>query len=335
MSLKLYRKNGTKNWNVKGSVDGTRFERSSGTSNKKTAEKLRSKWEAALFSDKSTIVDSNELLFSDAVTNYLKNDGEDLYVDNLLDHFGKDLVSEIDNKAVKDAAEELYPHQANSTINRYLYTPLSAIINYNASLDLCSPVRFKRLKVKKTHVKPAPKDWHNQVLPHCDQQTRCGLLFMVLTGSRITGMLEMAWADIDLDRSTAILWSGTKNNTPNVVTLPAILVQEMRLLDTDAKYVFGVKTRGAFYKRLKAICEDNEIEYVQPHRAGRHTFATELLKEGYSLAYVQKMGHWKSSNLVSDTYGHLERSDFKSGSDVLGQKFGQFNKKPKLVKKKQ
>lgn len=48
--------------------------------------------------------------------------------------------------------------------------------------------------------------------------------------------------------------------------------------------------------------------YMSSHKLGRHAFAARLLAEGKSLKFVAEAGGWKSINIVSEKYGHLERS---------------------------
>ena len=93
-------------------------------------------------------------------------------------------------------------------------------------------------------------------------------------------------------------------------------------LGTQRAYFRRRANRNSVYETLKRACERAGIEYLTPHQAGRHTFATNLLAAGKSLAFVKDAGHWSSGRLVMDTYGHLEQSDIRKSSAEVGGNWG-------------
>ena len=98
---------------------------------------------------------------------------------------------------------------------------------------------------------------------------------------------------------------------------------------------------------LKRACQRAGVEYLSPHKAGRHSFAARLLRDGNSLKALQEAGGWKSPGVVASTYAHLERAqvdravrEVSTVSDTLATQLAisahsaEQEKKQKSVKKR-
>ena len=64
-----------------------------------------------------------------------------------------------------------------------------------------------------------------------------------------------------------------------------------------------------------------EVPYFSPHKLGRHSFATRILRGGYSLKHLKDAGGWKTLEIVAETYGHLERAEVTASVHRVGDKF--------------
>jgi site-specific recombinase XerD len=62
-----------------------------------------------------------------------------------------------------------------------------------------------------------------------------------------------------------------------------------------------------FRRALQAACGRAGLQYLAPHKVGRHAFAARLLKAGYDIKMVKEAGRWKKLQVVDDSYGHLEQ----------------------------
>lgn len=62
------------------------------------------------------------------------------------------------------------------------------------------------------------------------------------------------------------------------------------------------------------------VPYFSPHELGRHSFASRLLAAGFSLQYVKDAGGWKTIEMVSNRYGHLEKKETTRAVHEVGKK---------------
>ena len=70
------------------------------------------------------------------------------------------------------------------------------------------------------------------------------------------------------------------------------------------RQVFGYASRSSVYGPWQTACRRAAILYIPPHRAGRHGFATGLLRQGIDPVTVAHLGDWKTPRHVFETYGH-------------------------------
>uniref|UniRef100_UPI003D0DF8B8 tyrosine-type recombinase/integrase n=1 Tax=Roseibium sp. TaxID=1936156 RepID=UPI003D0DF8B8 len=174
-------------------------------------------------------------------------------------------------------------------------------------------------KVEKTPMRAASVEWFEKLIPQLPPRLAALLAFLATTGCRIS---EALFADFDLEKRTAVI-GFDKRGQPKIVEFP-IWVQVMiaNLPESETASIFGYAERRSVYETLKRACKKAKVPYLTPHQAGRHTFATNLLKAGKSLAFVKDAGHWSSGRLVMETYGHLEHSDVRKSATEVGENWG-------------
>ncbi len=137
--------------------------------------------------------------------------------------------------------------------------------------------------------------------------------FMSESGVRVGELLSLTWGDVDLERGEARVRG--KYGKERVVVLGPItrlLLAELkeRLSPGPGDRVVPLSYK-AVYKRLKSLARRAGLppERVRPHVL-RHTFATEALRRGMSLASLQRLlGH--SSIRITELYLHLTGEDVR------------------------
>ena len=165
---------------------------------------------------------------------------------------------------------------------------------------------FPAPKFRKTV--PATRRWLETFLDRCDadglQHLAACVLFMNLTGARVSEAVELLGENVDLRQRTALLVR-TKTDTHSLRHLPDHLVERIRDLGlTPGQPVFRYRSRFSVNERIRAVCDRAGLPYKSSHTVGRHAFATNALNAGVSVRVAMDAGGWKSSTIFLETYAH-------------------------------
>jgi integrase len=300
MPLKLFRRKGI--WHYRGTIAGDLLRGSTKTANREIAARVASEIENRRW--KRHLDGSKEVLtFPQAVSLYLKGGGEERFVGKLEDYWKDTKVKDMTQGAIKQSAIDIYPHASGATRNRQVITPTAAIINHCADLELCPPIRMKkRFQHEKKIRKPVTLEWLDSLCAHADKDVAALATFMFSTGCRIGEALRLEWEDIDF-KAKAILIRKTKTKRQRLPYMPSRLLVALANLDRDKKPFHRPQTtlRDAWDRAVEAA----GIERLTFHCC-RHGFATSLLRAGFDVVTVAKLGGWESAQLVLSNYGHAQ-----------------------------
>ena len=291
-------------WWMRGTVAGRRIHESTRTDNETIAQQIAAKREAELW--ESHLYGAERVVtMAQAIVKYIEAGGERRFLGPILDAWGTRRLSSIRPGHVRDLAKKLYPNAIASTRNRQVITPVVAIINCAAERGLAKPIKVKRFPEAKPKRRAVDREWIDAFrdaarIPYL----RALALFMFTTSARISESVELEPDDIDLHRRVAYTID-TKNGDPHEYHLTTEMVVELANLKPRNGRVFGYKSRQSVYGPWGTACKRAGIEYIPPHQAGRHTFATELItRRGVDAATVGRLGNWKSLRLLLETYAH-------------------------------
>lgn len=315
--LKLSRRGET--WHITGSIRGQRYRESTGTGSRSHAESILAKRQSQIL-DRETFGEARTSVFSEAVIHYVNQGGEARFLKPLILRWGDRRIADITQAEVSSAAHDLYPGRTAAWHVRAVFTPLNAIVRCAHRAGLCELRIFEKPKIKTKPVTFARDDWFEKVLPHCTMRLAGVILFMTFTGARVQEACNVEREDVALGRHQATL-RNTKNGSARVVTLPPILLDilaKLLSLPDNGKPVFGFKDRFSVNQAIERACKRAGAKYLSSHKIGRHAFAARLLAQGHSLRVVQEAGGWRVARMVSDHYGHLERSHIESAVSGAG-----------------
>lgn len=339
MPLKLEKEG--KIWYVRGSLNGRRVRESTRTHRRDLAEahlrKIQKDIEDRVYHSKKTL--------SEAIAIYVEKGGEKRYLHLIHERFGKDALSDITPEAVSRFALETFGHMKASSIRRQYYTPLNAVMKAAHQAGMCPLVRFKPPKVERVMRSYATAEWLRTFHSYAWPQISIFVLFTSSTAARVTEACNLTLRDIDFERGYVILRM-TKNGSGRSISVPKNLLgyilqwvdmenARRRGMKKGAKAeiamdepVFCYSSRWSVNQAIERVCDRVNIAmgalvmegnkkvwltepmfpYHSSHNVGRHAFAARLLAEGRSLKFVAEAGGWKSIQIVSENYGHLERS---------------------------
>lgn len=233
------------------------------------------------------------------------------FLDPLIAHFGEDRVTDLTTPKVHAGAAKIYPKAKASTRNRQVIAPLVAVVNFCADLRMCPPIRIKRLKEGKPSKRAVDRPWVDAFRGAALKLGRADLadmeLMMFTTAARLGDCERLEWPDVHIERRIAVL-----RDTKNGDDRDALLVPELaralaaRRPQDGQGLAFPFGARRQFYRDWRAVCEAAEIDYVPPHQAGRHSFATEMIvRNKVDIATTMETGGWKSPTVLID-YTHPE-----------------------------
>jgi len=250
--------------------------------------------------------------FAAAVAEYLAKHGEERYLDKLFDHFAKWPLKTIKDTDLSAFCAAHYPGAKASTLVRQVYGPMQWVWNAAVRAELCDPKEFAKPEIKREPVKYARSDdWLMAVLKACTNlNQRCALAFMSFSGARAHEVVLIRVMDYSYDQAVVVV--RTKGGKERQIPLsPAINAALSQLVAPDrdrSEPLFGYASRYSLNRILRRACKRAGVEHLSPHRAGRHSFAARLLRDGASLKELQEAGGWDDIGVVAKHYSHLERS---------------------------
>lgn len=149
------------------------------------------------------------------------------------------------------------------------------------------------------------------------------MIFAINTGLRQSEILDLKWPHVDLSRRTIDILK-QKNKAKDTLPLNgramAILKERARVRDGRTDHVFyngngaRINARNLLRAFYSAVGK-SKIARARFHDL-RHTFATRLVQAGVDIYTVQKLGRWKTITMVM-RYAHHYPESLRPGVEVL------------------
>lgn len=302
-------------WYIRGSVRGRRVFETTGTDDRKAAEAILIKRQAEIL-DRAVFGPGATVTFAEAALSYIEDGGETRFLGRfdeatqkwtlLIGHFATTPIGAIGQAEADAAAAKVCPRGGQATRKRHIYVPLCAVLNHAARKGWRPPPAIQHPRVKEKPVQWARPDWVEKVLPHCAPRLRRFVLVSVYTGARLSEVLRLEWdRDIDMQRRT-ITFQRTKNSKMRTAPMAdAVLVELARVPERDRHgLLFAWSDKCHVYRPLRTACRKAGVEYLSPHKFGRHTYATWLrIYAGRDLRGLMEDGGWKDVKSV-ERYAH-------------------------------
>lgn len=181
-----------------------------------------------------------------------------------------------------------------ATTNRQL-AAISSLYRYmqREGLVVVNPVQYEsRRKLPQTIPSTIPVEHLKRAYEHARGAKKVMLGLLASTGCRIQELLDLTWADINFEDNTLhIMGKGSKER---IVSCPAAILKDLRetfMYIRPDFHIFYCSQRAARELIWEALKPYSNSRQLSPH-AIRHTFATELAKNGESTATIAKiLGH--------------------------------------------
>lgn len=264
MPLSLYRRG--KIWHYRGTVAGRRLRESTGTADRKIAERIKAEvenlaWQRHLDGPRAG------LTMAQVFNAYLDAGKPDRFLLKLVDHWKDTPVAEVYPKTIRRAAKKIYPDGAEPTWNRQVIKPTQAAINYAAGLGWCPRISVTRYPENPEVKTPATVDWvrasNAQALEDGLPHLGALCVFMFGTAAKVGESCRMVWGDVDLSAGTAKLYLFKPTPWSRVAHLPPELVVAMANLPSNRNpddLVFDYTGRGSLRGEWNNVCKRAGIE---------------------------------------------------------------------------
>lgn len=331
MPLRLVKgRHGSPYYYVRGSIRGIRVDRSTGCSEKEAADQVRIQVEGELLK-RSIHGDSAVCTFAEAALSYMTEAGGDgQHLDPILAHFGaKMLVGAVGQAEIDACARRLFPKAVPATLNRKVYTPISAVLHHAARKKWCAkPVIARPKGHDKERVRWITHDEAERLIEAAAPHLRPLVVFLLSTGARLSEALYLEWADVDLSRAHVVFRPtdarGIKTDEARGVPLPIRAVTELANLEWDRRgFVFRrpagkIRTTGRVWLPYETrdglgggqiktawsgMLKRAGIADFTPHDC-RHTWATWHYMKNRDIGALMTLGGWKTPAMVF-RYTHI------------------------------
>jgi len=324
MPLKLVRRHGSRTWYIRGSVRGQPLDQSTRTDNREAAEAIRIKEEQRLL-DRSIFGERATVTFLEAAVSFMEKGGEARFMNPLLGHFGTRKLNSIGQADIDAAARALYPAAKPSTRDRQVYAPMSAVLRHGAKREWCSFIVLERPSYDNARIRWISLADADRLVSGAADHLKPLLIFLFGTGARMSEALYLQWPDVNLGRNH-VTFRNTKNGEDRGVPLSDKVTKALTALPNRIGPVF-LRNDGLPYKRredggglirtaFKTACRNAGITNFHPHDC-RHTWATWHYAANRDLAALQKLGGWKSHEMVL-RYTHVNVQNLSDGIKAMG-----------------
>ena len=355
-----------RNWAIHGSVNKVRRRKEFPGLTKAEVEGIAADWTRQALNgempeQKAASATTSIETFEDAAIGYLEDGNYLKGVEEAIAHFQKTPLRDITPKDIRKFAKKTYGDKIPSR-NRRGIAPVRAVINWAAGEGACGTIRVKQWNEPKAESKAAPEGW---LTAFQEAARSMGPRFLGLAemmeyefraGARTDECVKFTWDMMRWDE-LGIYLPKTKNHEAYTFPIPADMVPALQALrqqyaDASEKgaewegkpihhrirermksgdhMVWPFPTKTMIWGLCKEVCAEAKIEYITPHKAGRHSFASNLHNQhDWSANDIAKAGRWKSVALVQKVYIHSDKTG-RDATELTGKSLGK--KKLRVVR---
>ncbi len=337
----LYRRKDSSIWWMSFCHGNKQYKRSTGTEDKKTAEKIYNTIKAKIILGRwipENEQERKDYLFNDLVEKYLpfslgrhKSEARQYSIKKLNRIFGKFKLDNITIEVVEKFQSALLSEglQAGG-INRQV-SLLKAMMAKACDWNMISESHLKEirkvkpLKGEKTRLRYLSVEECGRLISECPERLRPVVIFALNTGMRRGEILNLRWKDVDMKNKIILLPNIStktmqKREIPLNETAYRLLASMVRPLNDDEK-IFKLQVR--IREDFERACKKANIHDFRFHDL-RHTFASHLVMSGVDIQTVSKLlGH--TTLTMTLRYAHLSHSHLAQGIKVLDKIFAEEN----------
>ncbi|MGV3582855.1 MAG: tyrosine-type recombinase/integrase [Methylophilus sp.] len=296
-------------------VAGKTIQRSTGTSSKSEAQEFHDKLKTQLWEQERLGVKQSHS-WQEAVLRWLNETSDkathledksklkwlNKYLgDLMLDEICLDCIDKIRSEKLKEASK--------ATVNRYLALIRSILIRARDEWEWIQKTpKIRLFKENNVRERSLTIEQAKVLLSELPVHQRSTVLFALATGLRLSNVVRLEWAQVNLVLKHAwVRGSQSKNRSPIAIPLNDLAIEVLQQqVGKHSERVFtyrGKPFEAANTKAWKAALLRAKIEDFKWHDL-RHTWATWQRQAGTPTHELQRLGGWKTAAMV-ERYAHV------------------------------
>lgn len=315
---------------------------------RETAQRILSKIETDIVEGKYLDVKkTQQVLFEDFSRQYLemymrlenKNaDKQQVLLNNLLEFFRGKHLHQIDSVMIRQYLAKRLNEVKPSTVNRH-FSMLKCMFNRAIEWGMFfgpNPTKgIKKIAENNSRCRWLTEEEQIRLLSHCYGITKVIVLVALKTGMRWGEIIQLKWRQasqsnyVDFENETIVIHESlTKGRSSRFIPLSKTLKEALLTVPKVAgnDYIFQnpetQKPLGSIKKSFKTALKRAGINDFTFHDL-RHTFASQLVRNGVDLYVVQKLlGH--TTPKMTQRYAHLSSHQLKDAIEKIDAQSGDF-----------
>jgi integrase len=339
----LYQRAGT--WWVDFYTGGKRVQESTGTKNKREAQRLHalriSEVERGVYARpvKISFHDFGERYMDHAKTHKRSWDRDEQMLKRLEEFFGPVMLNAITLQRVEEYQQARVREVSPSTVNRETAL-LKHMFNLADRWELTTgrnPVRYcKFLFEDNLQFQTLSEADEKALLAHCLPYLQDLIQFAINTGLRCGDIFRLTWEEVDFDekRINIVMQKSRKRLSVPLNERACEILAAWHGMKRGPHVFYNQLTGDRFRDPragLKLACEQAGLKHVTWHTL-RHTFASRLIRSGTDIVTVKELlGH--STILVTMRYAHTnEEAKIKAVQSLSSDKVVTVTPKPRRLR---
>lgn len=300
MPLKIYKRK-TGIYHLRGTFQGQRVDRSLKTRDKVIADRLRQDEEHQIVTEQIHGPRATTT-FEKAALAYMKAGGSPRFLEPLIEYFAGRTVSRITHAELVEFASDTYPDRASATINRQVFAPASAVLNYAAGQGWRSPIRVKKLREPRGKTRWLTVEEAERLIENAGP-LKLFITMALESAARSGELLSLDWENVDInDHKFLLLPNGTKTGKQRLAyfgkrTSDLLSQSSGRVIlnSNGAPYKLREKPGSIIKGSFDRAVARAGLTDVTPHTL-RHTWATWAMAMEPNIIRVKEHGGWSSTS---------------------------------------
>lgn len=258
---------------------------------------------------------------SDKAT-HLEDKSKLIWLDTFI---GKLMIDEINLDVIEIIRAAKLREASKSTVNRYLALVRSILIRARDEWEWIQKVpKIRLFKENNVRERSLTIEQARVLLNELPLHQRSTVLFALTTGLRLSNVVKLEWAQVNLVLTHAwVKGNESKNRKPIAIPLNEVAIQVLeQQLGKHPERVFtylGKPFAAANTKAWKAALTRAGIEDFRWHDL-RHTWATWQRQAGTPTHELQRLGGWKTASMV-ERYAHVAPANLAQAASRLNAVF--------------